>query len=494
MKMRKTWIFFCVVVLALWLASTAVAQVQDDKWSEPFPLSSEDSDALWNGARLVADKYGNTHVFWAEQSYIDGQIAIEYRVFDGNWWSEPVDIFLVKSSTFGFLSDAFVDAQDNLHLAWTMGEKGPILYYRAPLQGARDVRNWQQIAQFNVSAFAADLVVDNEGGIHIAYSNVWGAESGIYMLSSFDDGLTWEQPLWVDPDIPPSYSPANVFLSIDEVTHKLHLTYKYEELTDDSETLSVVGKEIRHQYSEDNGRTWSYPTVIDVADESPGELRANDIAFFMNNDEGHIIWTGTEETRRDYRHTTDGGKTWSATSRIFGELHGSAGDTMVMDGSGHLHFLGQIRYPQGLWSIIWDGKEWLQPHLIYLIRRSSEEDYQGVHVHGVHAAVNRGNQLIVTFMNSPAELHNTIYGMYRVYDDVTAVPPAATPTATPLPQPTPTLDPVSVTEPTRIPTGNFDANAPFVDPNYGISPWVTVFPSVAIILIAVGVALVRRRR
>ena len=178
-----------VLIMAVFFTTNAVAQVQDNDWSEPYRLSSDIGSVIGAGGRIVADDYGNVHVFWVEGGFDDLRTVIMYARFDGVTWSEPVDIWLsVPDSTFGFLSNPIVDQSGNLHIAWTMGQSGPILYYNAPIDGALSARNWVRHQSIEVPANRAELEVDSQGTLHIVYSNLEGNEPGVYYIRSKDGG------------------------------------------------------------------------------------------------------------------------------------------------------------------------------------------------------------------------------------------------------------------------------------------------------------------
>jgi hypothetical protein len=179
----------------------------------------------------------------------------------------------------------------------------------------------------------------------------------------------------------------------------------------------------------------------------------------------HVIWAAGERPYRYHRFSTDAGQTWSETKRLFGELHGQALDGLAVDGAGRVHFLAQIRYPQGIYHAMWDASAWTPPELLYRIAEEETPDDFGdrIHAHDVRPVVRAGNQLVVTFADPPADPHRRLFVMVRTLADVapqpTVQPPerAATPAgvpsavpaqATPGPAPTATPPlPVTATDP-----------------------------------------------
>lgn len=484
----SAWVIWLMAIL---LTGSAAAQVQDDNWSEPYRLSSDIGSVIGAGGRVVADDYGNVHVFWAEGGYPDLRIAVMYARYDGETWSEPVDIWLTPpDSTFGFLSNPVIDDQANIHLVWTLSQTGPTYYVKAPIDGALSARNWVRHPSIDVPSNRSELAVDSHGVLHIVYSNLEGGEPGVYYLRSEDGGESWSQPFWIDPDKPLNYTPARVILLRDEATDALHVLYKYDETVDEI----GIGKDIRYVHSFDGGNTWSDPFIVDAADEEIDELRAGGMVFAVHDNQVHVVWAGTSTTRREHRYSLDGGFTWSETFRVFGELNGSAGDSLVVDGDGQIQYLGQIRFPQGMWNVTWNGEEWENPSLVYLIRQTSEDEHQGIHIHAINAIVRGGNQLIATFTNSPSEDQQFLYVMTRYFDDIEPIPALPMPTVEPtvVPTPIPTRD--KYVEPTPIAHQPFDPNANFDPSSPAGGLLFSLVPSVMLVGFVLMVGFMVRRR
>lgn len=480
------------LLLLMFLGATpALAQVQSPDWSEPYRLSNETGNVMVGGAMMTGDQYGYTHTIWGEMSYVDGRTTLLYSQFDGESWTPAVDFHIVAGTTFGFIGPPVVDKNGILHLVWTGSTTGPIFYMQAVASEAGSAKAWSMRSVIRVPASYAEVQVDAEGVVHIIYANEGGQETGVYYIRSADEGETWTQPYWLDPDIPVNYIAGRAYFRIDSVTQDLHVVWPYEQVVDDA--FQVV--EVRYSHSTDGGDTWSLPYLVDAADESPDELRSAGsmgLSFAVYNQELHIIWAGTATVNREHRHSTDNGETWSNSRRIFGSLQGAAGDSLFVDGSGRFHYLGQIRWPQGIYHSIWNGEAWREPQLVYLVRKSSYEDYRGVHAHFVRAAIQNGNQLIITFTNSPGELDLVLYTIHTTLQDIPAVAPLPLPT-----EPAPVVmeaetaaNAAVVATPRAIPqfeTEITDISAPTT------SLWVSMLPTAAILLLVIAVGVFKQR-
>jgi hypothetical protein len=107
-----------------------------------------------------------------------------------------------------------------------------------------------------------------------------------------------------------------------------------------------------------------------------------------------------------------------------------------------VHFLGQIRYPLGIYHAYWDQTRWSKPLLVYLIAEEGSEEGFGDRVHAHHTlpVIRAGNQLVLTFADGPADPNRRLFVMYRTLDDIIPVENIPTPVlpATPVPLSSPT--------------------------------------------------------
>ncbi len=206
--------------------------------------------------------------------------------------------------------------------------------------------------------------------------------------------------------------------------------------------------------------------IDQYVEESEHNLSVASPKMIVQGQAVHVIWAAGELPYRFHRYSTDAGQTWSLARRIFGELHGQAFDSLTVDGAGRVHFLGQIRYPIGIYHAYLDQDQWSHPSLIYLIAQEGSEEGIGddVHAHLLQAAVRAGNQLVLTFGDPPADPTRRLFVMYRTLDDIAPLEiiPTPAPTATLIPLPTPTSEPPE-------PTPTATATAALIDTT-GVQP------------------------
>jgi hypothetical protein len=441
--MRRTIfaLFAITLLLILWTAP-AQAQAQRGGWSEPYRLSSEAGRA--SEATLVTDQYGFVHCFWRETLFEDGRTVIKYARFDGGTWSVPNDIYLTSNGIENL--SAAVDQHGTLHIVWTEGFFGPVYYSYAPASNALSARNWSKPLQIDIPAGVVRFRVDSRGVFHIVYIDRTEERLGVYYVRSEDQGVSWSEPIWIDPDILPHHTPDSLHFELDE-TGGLHAVWFYGALEQNARP-----DWIRYSHSLDGGETWSAPFMIDrYVEESEHNLTSAGPIMIVQGQTVHVIWAAGSLPYRNYRFSTDAGRTWSERVQVFGELHGQAFDGLTVDRAGRVHFIGQIRYPMGIYHAYWDKNQWNTPSLVYLIAQGEYEEgvSDRVHAHHTLPAIRAGNQLVITFTDGPADPNRRLFVTYRTLNDISPLENVPTPTPTATPVLTPTPVPSSTQTPNR---------------------------------------------
>jgi catechol 2,3-dioxygenase-like lactoylglutathione lyase family enzyme len=465
-------------VLLLLLFVTARTEAQDGSdWSPAFRLSSE--NVRPSEGYMVADRFGYLHVFWIEEDLADGDTVIQYSRFDGENWTPPNDIYVLRLGgwTIIFLSP-FVDQQGSLHLIWSEGNTGPVYYSSAPAQDALSAQHWSRPLRIDIPAYQARLQIDSKGVIHILYADFYGIQPGIYHTSSKDQGWTWTSPTWIDADIPAGHAPGHLQFMLDE-TGNLHAVWSYLDLQEASQ------KYVRYAHSLDGGRNWSLPITIDEADESSGEVRLARPGLVVSAETVHVIWAGTERTNREHRISADAGQTWGEPFRIFGDFHGqAAGDGLSFDAAGRLLFASQIRYPQAIWFAYWDDNRWSPLSVV-------TTDFPSAHY--VRLAVRAGNQAVITF--TPDSERSALYAITHTLEDVITLPSAPTSitaaTASPVPNPTSTLSALNPTQSVqKLDLGEATPPVNLMEPSNAI--WLALSPVLLLVGGIIAYHLVKR--
>jgi hypothetical protein len=451
--------FVAISLLSIFWIAPAQAEGQDDGWSEPYRLSSQDGAA--SEAFLVADQYGYVHCFWTETLFANHNTVIKYARFDGTTWTKPNDIYSTDREIRNVSPS--VDKQGLLHIVWAEGLIGPAYYSYAPANNALSAQNWAKPLRINIPARIVYLRVDSESVLHVLYINE--LESGVYYIRSADGGISWSEPVWLDPDITAGAKPDSLNFALDD-NDGLHAVWFYG-----AGELGSRPDWVRYTHSLDGGDTWSTPFTIDRYIEGTDHNLTNaSPVMIVQGQTVHVIWAAGSQPYRNHRFSTDAGLTWSAPAQIFGELQGQAFDGLAVDGAGRVHFFGQIRYPMAIYHASWDQARWSKPSLVYLVAPNGDNIGNRIHAHFTLPVVRAGNQLVLTFTDPPADEKRRLFVMYRTLDDIPPLETKPTPTlpATPVPMSSPTAGPLT-------PVPESTATAPTVE-SLGTQPVGQVSP------------------
>jgi hypothetical protein len=413
-RARVVWILAAALAWSVVRASPGHAQIIDQRWAPLTPLSSRTGRTA--AATMVSDPFGYVHAFWIASDDGGSGGGVRYSRFDGTTWSDAIPIAGMPHADSNHRSvGAAIDHDGVLHVVWNSGITGPTHYARAPVQDSIFESSWSRPREIGFPAYRVDLQVDAKGVLHLLFTRFYDDQRGVYYARSADGGETWTAATHLDPDMPAGYAPYYTWLRQDAVGG-LHAVWQY------FVPETARGKTIHYARSLDGGDTWSRPLTLGELDASAENLWLAHPSLVVSGEHVHVVWAGgaANSTYRVHRFSSDRGEHWSEPKRIFGELHGQAdGDGMAIDGVGHVHWTGQVRYPQAVYHAVWDGNRWSAPAALYLIARVPEEPVgDRVHAHNIRTAVREGNQLVVTFTGM--DLPKVLYATQRTLDDVPA--------------------------------------------------------------------------
>jgi len=427
-RRRASWgrLAVSAILLSVLRLQPATAQVVDGQWSAPVQLSRSRGNA--GEAAMVADLFGYVHAVWIQDGMPNSHGFVAYARFDGNNWSRPFGLDSMKyADSHHRWTTAAVDRHGVLHVIWTSGQSGPTNYSRVGVGSSISRSKWSSPTRLGLAAYKVKLVVDRKGGLHLLYSQFYDKSPGVYYVHSTDGGDEWSRPIQLDPAIPAGYAPYFIHLAVDEAD-ELHAIWHYY-LPE-----KTRGRSIHYRHSADSGTTWAPPVTLAEPGESDDELKMANPVLGVTGREVHVIWAGGRppSTCRYERISTDAGVTWQAAHRVFGDLHGQAiSDGLATDGSGRIHFIGQLRWPQGLYEATYANGVWSTPSLFYLIAHDAKDPIrERIHAHRINAVVRAGNQLVTTFTTLGAN-DTVLYAMHRTMDDADQLP------ALPIPLPPP---------------------------------------------------------
>lgn len=343
-----------------------------------------------------------------------------------------------------------LDEKSNLiHLAWSGGEQGDILYSRAPIEKAGVASEWfpSQVLSTNAYASWPQLGQDASGRLYLAYAIPINEGRGIYLTTSTDRGQSWEIPeLIFDAEREGLNSIDHPSLVVTP-DGSLYLVWSETAISGNQVPQGII-----YMYSTDGGRSWSAPLVL----AGPG----NDWPrVVLSGDKIHLLYAQGNTNRATIweRIQPLTGGAWSPAARIPGWNEISLPFGATVDGLGelsNLHLVGVDPEDGSFYYSFWHEDTWSNVEKL-------TQSYGRNPGRGLLATTRlQGGRLAVAWLSQAEESDSQTTGVdksrkqlfintrsinaFEIQESPTEVP-TPTPTATPAPTatitiPTPTPD------------------------------------------------------
>jgi hypothetical protein len=428
----------------IWVLEQGVGETEDwfpppSIWRSPERVMAQNRivNAPVSPTFLTTDQ-DQMHLFW----YWPDAADIYYSAWDGTrWLLQPAQVF---NSPGGGQIDLTVltSAPDRFGAFWSDTVSGRLYFSQVGIEQAALSSAWFDAAELALPqeiASAPTVVRLPDNRLLLAYTVPINEGRGIYTTTSSDRGLTWSEPAQLfdgaDAGWPVVGSPHLTQTDSGE----LHMMWLQGALTEAQRASRLV-----YAYSSDGGETWSTPqTVADTAVSNP-------LIAGVGQAEVHRIWQTHTDGRVSlwHQYSVDNGRSWSRAAVIGGTTVGGF-YTIVKDAAGGVHMLRIADLTLEHWQ--WDGSQWISQEGVTLRSESGGSPT----ILGLAATVSARRGLVVAYTQTervqgeqqPPWL-TTLYVTSRGLDDLEAVPtptlvaiPAPqleTTTATPPPLPTPT--------------------------------------------------------
>ncbi len=309
-------------VLAIILQADAAAQTSNSDWSTPLNLF-EGLGSLSEPA-LASDQTGKIHAFWAYEEE-DSPMAIFYTRWDGQNWTNPVDV-IAMSSIQG--PSAVVDQFGQIHLIWS-GPEDTLFYSSSNVTDAASANGWSSPLLLASSNAHAQISVDQNGVLHVVYPALM--EEGVKYLSSEDSGKTWTPPSLIS-------NVVNANATTDFARFNLGPNgYIYVVWTELASPIGWPPKGVYFAQSTDHGNSWSAPIELAGA----GFLEANIVV--SDKDTIHVAWNAQADIAGRYlRWSSDNGRSWSQVLDLASSQLGGGSTNppaMIVDSDNMVHIV-----------------------------------------------------------------------------------------------------------------------------------------------------------
>ena len=121
--------------------------------------------------------------------------TIMYRRWDGQKWTDPLDILAVPDDSLAEYVSATIDSRNQLHLVWTGLTQ--IYYSTAPAAEAYSPRAWSEPEVISTDSartkFESDVAVDSQGNVHVVYASR-GSAAGVFHVMKGPNSDAWTEP------------------------------------------------------------------------------------------------------------------------------------------------------------------------------------------------------------------------------------------------------------------------------------------------------------
>jgi hypothetical protein len=407
-------------------------------WSEPVDFSQRQ---VLSGLPVVAsDEEGQVHVLWSEASVL--YYARAERLPTGETrWSRPIRV--LQSFQTSAEEPALAIVGDRLHVVWSSGPSGEILYSRAFIRDAYAAEAWDEPYPLHTPSAAGswpDLIADANGTLHVVYAVPLNEGRGIYYTRSDDGGESWSLANQIFDAVEAGWEMVDYPRLAVYGQDMLHVVWVRASLPNRGAPQGVY-----YAYSGDGGLSWSEPLEVIAGAYAWPQVAVSGAGHV------HLLWNEANE-RHAWWHQ------WSSVRpervRGFEGVPGPVG--LLSDRVETLHLVGLGRDDAGepaLLYMTWTDGSWGDRETLRL--------EPGGNVKPGLATVLQATQgqLDVVFRHErkyEGEMNHA--GLWHTGR---AVPPVNVPLApTPTPRPTATPLPTSVPTSTPMPTVNLDALPP----------------------------------
>ncbi|MCL5999503.1 MAG: glycoside hydrolase [Chloroflexi bacterium] len=493
----------------IWVTTNVVGLEQllpalKPNWSAYTLLSDRSATTAVEGVpALATDRNGNAYAMWSLGD-VKGEHGIALRVatWNGTEWSQmsqpirsPSNVTIVGevSSSKAEQPSLSVDTQGRLHVVWSGGANGNILYSRVRTSDVLVSTAWTDAvvipAPSNVNSWP-DIIADPRGPVlYVLYAVPFNEKRGIYMARSDDAGETWTGPAIVADAVASGWSSVDKpRLALDAQSNVLHAVWLRAELPGGTNPQAVF-----YARSTDGGQTWSEP--VKVAEGSVDWPRV----AVIGEGQVYLVWS---QLKSDVQMadgggidawgqvSVDGGQRWQEPKLVrgFEGLSGPVG--LTTDGAGQAHLVAMGQGSNGSSELLysqWTGQAWDAVERFSLGQSNTSGNSVAV------ALSTHSNRLVALLREwiwgQSSEGQFEVASMMRGVKAVQLVP---VPTFTPVVGLTATVEPTPVPTPTVRPKPEFTVDESSRPSGGSLqSSTVLIVSAVLTIVIVIGAITVR---
>jgi len=185
----------------VWASSADISALEfvsapPSPWLEPV-LVSQAGEQVREPA-VAVDYQGWEHFVWSQELDSSGS-SLYYSRFDNLQTLQPVEIFKGGDGTISRQPSMIADSQGQLHLSWSGGTNGLLMYSHAMADMAGSAFGWvpSQNLDENSTVSRPQITQDPSGRLYIIYAIPRNEQRGVYLVYSDDSGENWSAPIVV---------------------------------------------------------------------------------------------------------------------------------------------------------------------------------------------------------------------------------------------------------------------------------------------------------
>jgi hypothetical protein len=254
------------------------------------------------------------------------------------------------------------DNRGRVHLAWSGGTEGTILYSWAYARDVGTGQGWstpQVVMKSNELGSWPDIAANpgNDNEIAILYAIPFNEQRGIYLAQSSDGGTTWLSPTLVFNAAAAGWDSVDKpQIAIDADRNLVHATWLRSGLPG-----TVGPSTIYYARSADGGQTWQEPIEVAAgAVDWPRIVVPASGQVYVAWNQAPTLSTNVEPNVKG-QYSLDGGERWTAPAAIRGLDRVSGPIGLSSDGAGQI-FISALGHSEGDESALlysrWNGQTW----------------------------------------------------------------------------------------------------------------------------------------
>lgn len=346
--------------------------------------------------------------------------TILYRQWNGERWTEPLDILAVVGDPLADFVAATVDQWNDIHLVWTGLTR--LYYSTAPAAEAYSIKAWsapQVISGDSArSSYESDVAVDSQGTVHIVYA-ARGSQTGVFHIMAIPNSSRWSTPTRISGFLRENEVAFKDVRLVVDALDRLHAVWA-------TANDNGYSQAVYYARSEHAGEVWDEHVMLADATINTGFTGFPSL-LTHGQDELLLIHVDEGNKGRIERTSADAGRTWSEPRFILTSMEGVNGFLVPLsDGAENLHLVINMRpsadQRTGIYYAPRAGLDWAP-----IIPVAVDAPY-GPSAHYTDAVVRLGNEIHVVWTQLRS---GEIWHVQGTINGLAPAPPRATPSPRP---------------------------------------------------------------